>query len=388
MNRNNYVFTKQIYKTIKDDGSVRQTVSINIRLKDSGLSIPTPFNAFLLEYQNRKTSTVALMAGIVIKFLNYIFLEMKSPITSIQELTLQQGIDFLSGLSCKPVGKKQYAECLTKFYYFCKQKDMAVFDDVDFLVKRNIQQREYIANIFAGKYEVLPKKSIEVIHEIDTKYLSMLFETARDIAPEIYLGFFFQFAGGLRISEVVSVEYNNIRFIRESGRLALILKLEDKDLRPDLSTAFIAKVKRNRTQTILPIFGNKLEEAYDQHIKLFRKDNISAVFIDANGNPMTENTYRRRFNRVKSNFIRRLYECQDINAQLDSIFFGSYRWSTHIGRGTFSNIIAQNANNLGEIAIIRGDSSLSSSLPYLNDNKSVEKKVQNTFDSFYREEES
>ena len=168
--------------------------------------------------------------------------------------------------------------------------------------------------------------------------------------------------------------------------MALSLKLEDKDLRPDLSSAFIAKVKRNRTQTVLPIFGNKLEEAYETHRKRYRKEDVSAVFIDKNGNPMTVNTYWKRFNHVRREFIKRLYDCPNMETQMYAVFLESYKWSTHIGRGTYSNIVAQNANNIGEIAVMRGDSSLSSSLPYLNDNRSVEKKVQDTFDFFYKGE--
>ncbi len=384
MNRNNYAFSKQIYKSIREDGSVRQIVSIDIKLKDSKLCFPTPFNAFLMEYQNRKTSTVALIAGIITQFLNYVFFEMYPPISTIQELTLQHGISFLSSISCRSEVKTQYAEYLTKFYFFCHKKDMAALDDIDFFVKCNSQQKEYIANIFVGKYEVIYKKSIDAIHEIDIVYLPMLFDTAKDIAPDIYLGLLLQFAGGLRASEIVSVEYGNIGFINDGGIFALKLKLEDKDLRPDLSTAFIAKVKRNRTQIVLPIFGDRLKEAYETHVKLYRRENVNAVFIDKNGNPMTVNTYWKRFNRVKKNFIKRLYECQDLEVQEYALFLECFRWSTHIGRGTFSNIVAENANNIGEIAIIRGDTNLSSSLPYLNDNRSVEKKVQNTFKQFYR----
>lgn len=146
-------------------------------------------------------------------------------------------------------------------------------------------------------------------------------------------------------------------------------------------------MKRNRTQTVLPVFGDGLEKAYEAHVKSYRKENVGAVFIDKNGNPMTVNTYWKRFNRVKREFIRRLYECPDMETQMYAIFLESYKWSTHIGRGTYSNIIAQNANNIGEIAVMRGDSSLSSSLPYLNDNRTVEKKVQDTFDFFYKGEE-
>ncbi len=386
MNRNEYIFSKQIYKSINEDGSVRQLVSIDIQRKDLGLSFPTPFNAFLLEYQNRKTSTVGMIASLIVRFLNHIFIEAECPISSIQELTWQQGVEFLSKLSSQPNGKLQYAEYLSKFYVFCKQHNMAEIHDYNFEKRTDSNYQKYQENIFKGKYEVKPKKSVDAIHEIDMAYLPMFFDTARDITPDIYLGIFFQFAGGLRASEIVSVEYNSIRFIRDSGTFALALKLEDKDLRPDLSCAFISKVKRNRTQVVLPIFGDRLEQAYETHKKLYSKENISAVFVDKNGNPMTVNTYWKRFNRVKKEFIKRLYECPNMEAQMYAVFLESYRWSTHIGRGTYSNIVAQNVNNIGEIAIMRGDSSLSSSLPYLNDNRSVEKKVQHTFDNFYKGE--
>ena len=243
---------------------------------------------------------------------------------------------------------------------------------------------KHTADIFRGKYRAEPKKTVDSIHEIDTAYLPMFFDAAKDTAPDIYLGLFFQFAGGLRASEIVSVEYSSIGFIKEGGTFALSLKLEDKDLRPELSSAFISKVKRNRTQTVLPIFGDKLEKAYETHVSRYRKEGISALFIDQNGSPMTVHTYWKRFRRRKKEFIKRLYECPSLEAQMYALFLESYKWSTHIGRGTYSNIIAQNANNIGEIAVMRGDSSLSSSLPYLNDNRSVEKKVQDTFDSFYK----
>ena len=382
MNRDNYFFSKQIYKSINEDGSIRQVVSIDIQIRDIGISLPTPFNAFLLEYQSRKTSTVAMVASHIARFLNYLFIMMENPITSIEELKFQHGIDFLSMLPYKKGGKVQCSEYLTKFYYFCKQHGIKIVD----LKEDKNNTYKYTKNIFNGKYIEETKKTADAIHEIDINYLSMFLDTARDVAPDIYLGLFFQFAGGLRASEIVSVEYNSIRFIRDSGVFALSLKLEDKDLRPDLSSAFISKVKRNRTQIVLPIFGKRLEQAYETHKKLYRKDNISAVFIDKNGNPMTVNTYWKRFNRVKKEFIRRLYNCPNMEAQMYAIILESYRWSTHIGRGTFSNIVAQNANNIAEIAIIRGDTGLSSSLPYLNDNRSVEKKVQKIFDNFYKEE--
>lgn len=73
MNIDNYIFSKQIYKSINKDGSVRQLVSIDIQIKDAGISIPTPYTAFLLEYQSRKVSTVSMVASLIVRFLNYLF---------------------------------------------------------------------------------------------------------------------------------------------------------------------------------------------------------------------------------------------------------------------------------------------------------------------------
>lgn len=110
MNRDNYFFSKQIYKSINEDGSIRQVVSIDIQIKDIGISLPTPFNAFLLQYQSRKTPIVAMIASHIARFLNYLFIMMEEPITSIEELRFQRGIDFLSMLPYKKEGKYNVPE--------------------------------------------------------------------------------------------------------------------------------------------------------------------------------------------------------------------------------------------------------------------------------------
>ena len=51
-----------------------------------------------------------MAASLIVRFLNYLFFDIDSPITSIKELTFQHGIDFLSSLQIQPGGKTQYAE--------------------------------------------------------------------------------------------------------------------------------------------------------------------------------------------------------------------------------------------------------------------------------------
>ena len=159
MNTDNYIFSKQIYKSINKDGSVRQLVSIDIRIKDVGISIPTPFTAFLLEYQSRKASTVSIVASLIVRFLNYLFFEMVSPITTIADLTFQNGIDFLSALPCQKGVKTQYAEYLTKFYYFCMDHKMAEIKDLK--EHSRSQYKTYTENIFKGRYKAESKQKVD-----------------------------------------------------------------------------------------------------------------------------------------------------------------------------------------------------------------------------------
>ena len=112
-----------------------------------------------------------------------------------------------------------------------------------------------------------------------------------------------------------------------------------------------------------------LFDLYESHRTSYKRTDTLAIFIDANGKPMTSKTYARKFQKVKKEFIKRLSESEDISTQSYAIYLSTYKWSTHICRGVFSNLIADNSNNVSEIAAWRGDKSLVSSLTYLNDNK-------------------
>ena len=61
------------------------------------------------------------------------------------------------------------------------------------------------------------------------------------------------------------------------------------------------------------------------------------------------------------------------------------KWSTHIGRGTFTNIVAENAENPYEIAHLRGDSSIDSSLTYMVSTERIHKKIEEKFSNMHEE---
>ncbi|HDR7862139.1 TPA: hypothetical protein QCY32_005549, partial [Bacillus toyonensis] len=58
-------------------------------------------------------------------------------------------------------------------------------------------------------------------------------------------------------------------------------------------------------------------------------------------------------------------------------------WSTHIGRGTFTNLIAENTDNPLEIAFHRGDDNLLSALTYMVKTDRMRKKIEDKFDNMH-----
>lgn len=98
---------------------------------------------------------------------------------------------------------------------------------------------------------------------------------------------------------------------------------------------------------------------------------------------MTAATYRYHFNKLKKKFIDKLKNDSDVRVKNYGIYLENKDWSTHIGRGIFSNLVAEYSENILEIAVSRGDSNLSSSLTYQADTKRMLDKIQNEIELMY-----
>lgn len=80
---------------------------------------------------------------------------------------------------------------------------------------------------------------------------------------------------------------------------------------------------------------------------------------------MSAKSYRQYFNKLKKEFIRLLQQSPNIQDKLLAHHLNISKWSTHIGRGLFSNLLAEIAQNPYDISVPRGDSSILSALSYL-----------------------
>jgi len=62
-----------------------------------------------------------------------------------------------------------------------------------------------------------------------------------------------------------------------------------------------------------------------------------------------------------------------------------YKWSTHLGRGIFTNLLAEEADNPYDIALPRGDSNLASSLVYQGNTERMRKKLEDRMQHLYKD---
>ncbi len=70
---------------------------------------------------------------------------------------------------------------------------------------------------------------------------------------------------------------------------------------------------------------------------------------------------------------------------LFTIKLEEYKWSTHLGRGIFTNLLVEEADNPYDIALPRGDSNLSSSLVYQGNTERMRKKLRTGCNKLYKD---
>lgn len=363
-----------------------QRIYISLCNTETGEYLISPFSDFLNEFAGRKTVTVSLAADIITRFLNYIIFERNK---TIDNLTIQDGIDYLNSITETAQKKTQseYARYLTRFYAFLDRKNMlkAVLpEELEYSI--NKEGHRVLENPFTGRFIEGARNDAELIHNIEPEYLYTFIKTAIDEVPDIALGVFLQCFGGLRKSEVVSLEYKNISITAVGDKKSMQLTLKDKDLREDISTAFLSGCKRNRIQTVLPAYDDLLWELFERHKKRYQRAGCSAVFVDIDGRAMTDAVYYKRFCILKTKFIERLRNSDNFDAKSYAVYLSTYKWSTHLCRGIFSNLIAQGTDNIMEIAAWRGDRDLSSALSYLTDRKQMDENALRVLNELYKEE--
>ncbi|RUS50876.1 hypothetical protein QI30_18955, partial [Kurthia sp. 3B1D] len=89
-------------------------------------------------------------------------------------------------------------------------------------------------------------------------------------------------------------------------------------------------------------------------------------------------TYSRRFEKVKDAFLESVLKSGN---QQDYLLLTSNTWSTHIGRGIFTNILLDLGLSATQVALARGDRNINSALHYVDEHTMLST-VQDAINNF------
>ncbi|MCM3390346.1 MULTISPECIES: hypothetical protein [Ureibacillus] len=371
-----------------------------IQDKITGIIYPHPLTNFIKgNFINKPTAltTQNRYTGDICKFLNFIldnineedeeFLPLEK--NGLKELKLIHGAKYLNFLKdrvdlgeLKPNYIYDIERLLTKFYVWLiesniiHEKTNVIYDKKKIKGKEIYVARSLFKQIDLG-VEFPASESEEAIkarklHDFGNGRLDLVnnfLRVAELIAPEIALGIAFQFYGGLRRGDVVNLTKSSIKRPKKDGSGALILDITDnwRRLFPNKLISLSEQVKKPRTQAVFKTdIVMELLKNHDERLhrleKLGKLKNEQAYFVSNNGNPISGKEYWKRFTKVREKFL----EIISVHNDDDYLFITSKPWSTHIGRGVYTNMLTFLLGwSAEEVAIARGDNQIESAKRYI-----------------------
>lgn len=375
---------------IKNNGEMLKKQCAVICLKDDikGTEVIHPISDFILSNWGLLTYNTQRKHAInTIVFLNFLLKNRRRlGIKTLDQITIPHGNSFLNSLTKEGKARKTVKDTertLTNLYVFLKRAGcLPNVHESKIVKKQNEHGKWYYESLFNPLY---PEPSVSNLeHVFPLKHIPLLFEIAILVAPRITLGIYLQMFGGLRVGEVVNLKRSSAKKRVKDGDL--LFKLKTRNMRTDIKdSSGSTYVKRPRNQRVYNI-NDWLEILFDDHIAMYKDvDKSGALFVNSNGKAMTGKSYRQYFDKVKRYFIKFLREQGNPDDILVANHLSIIKWSTHIGRGTFTNILAEDAENPYDIAFPRGDKQLASSLSYMSKTERMRKKIEERFQHMHNE---
>ncbi|WP_242300894.1 site-specific integrase [Bacillus cereus group sp. BfR-BA-01494] len=349
-----------------------------------------PLTDFIFsKWKHRSYNTMKIHTQNLAVFLNFLLRKQKNyKLYSLKHLNFEHAICFLNNLTLE--GKSRatvlsYRRTLREFFIYLSKNNLnnTLSTNSEYLISSKNTIVDYINTQFENIIIPSSEKS-NIEHDIPHIYILRFLEIVFEVANPIALGVYMQIFGGLRIGEVVNIRPSDIKLIGPYGQDGLLLNVKNNINRVDIKDGSGSSyVKKPRDQLILG-FRDWLKQLYKLHYQQYVKDsNTNATFLNKKGMPMTGASYRYYFTNAKKTFINYLKHSQDPNDKIASISLSNTDWSTHIGRGIFTNMLAEVAKNPQDIALLRGDNNIASSLDYMANTKRMKTNLEHYLNQIY-----
>lgn len=333
-----------------------------------------------LEYNTQRK-----YAGMIVSLLNWLLdnqikLGMKE--VKLSNLTINHLSMFLNEKNNEGLTRttmKTYERTLIMFCEFLVEHDIASDD-----VRKRVTEHEDRTTFF--EIVLYNNDTSEVLHDLRRELIFPFIEFAVKVANPIALGVYYQIFGGLRRGEIVNIKRQNVQLLGVLGenghRVKITQDIMRSDIKDSAGSSSVKTSKNFRDAVIHP--SPILQGLYENHLKTYSNESGNdALFVGKNGLAMTGTTYSYYFNKLKKEFIQFLLNHKNTNLVAYGGQLASVKWSTHIGRGIFSNWYADTTDNPLTLARARGDRSLDSSLAYIDNTTNVKNKVKTAIEQLY-----
>jgi integrase len=407
LNQYRYVVKETVIEdVINETLTPNRIIMIGVKDSTNGIVIPHPipsdFIRLKYEYQGNSFNTQKSAAEVICRFLNFIHNKITNKdeeflsfsYYGISGLTLQHGSRFITSLTLQGRNKQTvaiYEQYLIQFYVFLQEQKLIdmQFDFSLFSRSKGYRNRPdspfrhpsletRYPSRFTSKKQ---KQKAKDFRGKDRKMLVTEFiQCSKEIAPEITLGICLQIFGGIRRGEIVNLTRGSFNVVKGKS---MIVKIEDnrnilfghlKNTEKEFPKRLNYLETHMALQTILD--NDLLWEVYDLHFEKLNKKiqqgevkNPIAVLVDNHGNPMSGKTYEKKFSKVKKHFLNRLHTG---GRYYDYIDLSERYWGSHICRGIFTNFLMDMGLSVTQIAIARGDRSITAAMEYVDERVTME----------------
>lgn len=364
-------------------------------IEKSGAIFPSPLGNFIKsEYRNKGQSINSQRnaAYAITRFINFLlknlsngmYLELRNE--GLKSLTLHHAADYITNLSFKSrTGElnSNYVESqiyyINKFFHWLHRQEILKEKYLITQEERRIHlenRNNEIKKIILGNlFEindidvVYPSKNIIHGGKINTfgeerdRLIGDFLTVARKVEPSIALGVGLQMFAGLRRGEVVNLKPSSFRW--ENNSLVIEVRDNQQELFPNLSNSADIQVKNPRNQICL--CSDILKFLFNEHMEILSKikdKKTEGLFIsNRTKSTIRGNQFSIRFEKIKDVFLEEVLLSGN---QKDYLLLTSNNWSTHIGRGIFTNILLDLGLSATQIALARGDKNINSSQSYVD----------------------
>jgi len=380
------------YAADSDDQPItKQYVVLKIKNIETKSEVIHPLTEFILiNWKHLSFNTMKSSAYTIVMFLNFLIDNKQYyNLKNLSQLEILHGSAFLNELTYTKTPKqtvKRHEIILTRFFDFLFDKEIINYEIKEKLVMNNSNERVVLKSPFL-EVEYYQSNTHYSIHQLPDEYILRFLEVAYQLNSCISLAVYMQFFGGLRTGEICNLRVKDVQLLGSYGEEGFILNLtEDRHLRDDLNnTAGSDYIKSKRWQIVLG-FKNWSKLFFEKHSSSQLPKGVSGespLFINRDGLALSGSSYYYHFTKIKEAFLKTLRESGSSKDRLNAITLEASKWSSHLGRGVFSNLLAEEADNLYDISFPRGDKSFNSVKPYLANTSRIKKKIESKLTEFY-----